>query len=127
MGQESFCNTQETTRRKLLPRRLHPELIEKYSEVFKPLHPPNTLQDNLRPDQQLGPVDPTTVTKKGPRPLTEDEKRVRNAREEMPPVDAMLNLQDFEELAEKVLSKTAWAYYRSAGAFRIFGLSWLLS
>ncbi|KAI5449746.1 hypothetical protein NCC49_004111 [Naganishia albida] len=84
------------------------------TEVFKPLHPPNTLEENLRPDQQLGPVDPTTVTKKAPRPLTDDEKRVRNAREEMPPVDAMLNLQDFEELAEKVLSKTAWAYYRSA-------------
>jgi L-lactate dehydrogenase (cytochrome) len=67
------------------------------------------------------------VEKKGPRPLTEDEKRVRNAREEMPPVDAMLNLQDFEELAEKVLSKTAWAYYRSAGAFRISWNSWLLS
>ena len=33
----------------------------------------------------------------------------------MPPLEGMINLQDFEELAEKVLSKTAWAYYRSAG------------
>jgi L-lactate dehydrogenase (cytochrome) len=81
-----------------------------------PLHPPHTLEDNLRPDQILGPVDPTTVQPRGPRVLTEDEKRVRNAREDMPPVDAMLNLDDFEKLAEKVLSKTAWAYYRSAGA-----------
>ncbi|KAJ9093821.1 hypothetical protein QFC20_007034 [Naganishia adeliensis] len=84
------------------------------TEVFKPLHPPNTLEENLRPDQQLGPVDPTTVVSKAPRPLTDDEKRVRNAREEMPPLEGMIDLQDFEELAEKVLSKTAWAYYRSA-------------
>lgn len=84
-------------------------------EVFKPLHPPNTLEDNLRPDQKLGPVDPTTVIPKAPRPLTEDEKRVRAAREDMPALDSLVNLQDFEELAEKVLSRTAWAYYRSAG------------
>lgn len=55
------------------------------------------------------------MVSKAPRPLTEDEKRVRNAREDMPPLEGMINLQDFEELAEKVLSKTAWAYYRSAG------------
>lgn len=65
------------------------------------------------------------MTKKAPRPLTDDEKRVRNAREEMPPVDAMLNLQDFEELAEKVLSKTAWAYYRSAGTFASVRCRWM--
>ncbi|GHJ85958.1 hypothetical protein NliqN6_2360 [Naganishia liquefaciens] len=84
------------------------------TEVFKPLHPPNTLQDNLDPSQILGPIDPTTVKPKAPRPLTADEKRVRAAREDMPPVEACVNLEDFEVLAEKVLSKTAWAYYRSA-------------
>jgi L-lactate dehydrogenase (cytochrome) len=83
--------------------------------VFKPLHPPGVLEENLRPDQCLGPVDPTTVKSKAPRPLTEDERRIRNAREQMPPLDAMINLYDFEIEAEKVLSKTAWAYYRSAG------------
>jgi L-lactate dehydrogenase (cytochrome) len=84
------------------------------TEVFKPLHPPGVLEENLRPDQCLGPIDPTTVKTKAPRPLTEDERRIRNAREEMPPIDAMINLYDFEIEAEKVLSKTAWAYYRSA-------------
>ena len=86
-----------------------------HSEVFKPLHPPNTLQGNLDPSQILGPIDPTTVKPKAPRPLTADEKRVRAACLPAPPVEACVNLEDFEVLAEKVLSKTAWAYYRSAG------------
>ncbi len=84
------------------------------SEIFKPLHPPGVLEDNLQPEQHIGPVDPTTIKPKAPRPLTEDDKRVRKAREDMPPIDAMINLYDFEVEAEKVLSKTAWAYYRSA-------------
>jgi hypothetical protein len=32
----------------------------------------------------------------------------------IPPLSAMLNLFDFEKLAETVLSKEAWAYYSSA-------------
>ena len=39
---------------------------------------------------------------------------MKKAREEMPPIEAILNLQDMEDLAEKVLSRTGWAYYRSA-------------
>lgn len=32
----------------------------------------------------------------------------------MPPIEAILNLQDMEDLAEKVMSRQGWAYYRSA-------------
>jgi L-lactate dehydrogenase (cytochrome) len=96
------------------------QFLTSHSEVFKPLHPPNTLEDTLDPSQILGPIDPTTVKPKAPRPLTADEKRVRAAREDLPPVDACVNLEDFERLAEGVLSGTAWAYYRSAGGSALF-------
>ncbi len=46
---------------------------------------------------------------------TEEEKRIEEARKEMPGADAMLLVQDFEDWAEKVLSGTAWNYYKSAG------------
>jgi L-lactate dehydrogenase (cytochrome) len=82
--------------------------------MFKPLHPTNTLQENLSPSQCLGPVDPTTVPSKAPKKLTEDDKRVRAFREDMPPIDSCLNLYDIEKVGEGCLSKTAWAYYRSA-------------
>lgn len=39
---------------------------------------------------------------------------MKKARENIPPIDAILNLQDMEDLAEKVMSTTGWAYYRSA-------------
>lgn len=47
---------------------------------------------------------------------TEEERRIEEARKGMPTADAMLLVQDFEEWAEKVLSGTAWNYYKSAGA-----------
>jgi L-lactate dehydrogenase (cytochrome) len=66
---------------------------------------------------------------------SEDEERVRKARAEMPPIGAMVDLHDFEvtpslhsfygsvlilltslkDLARDILSRTAWAYYKSAG------------
>lgn len=88
-------------------------LTHLFSEVFNPLHPPDAL-DQLEPENHLGPVDPTTVPATGPKVLTADEKRQRNAREEMPPIGAMVMIPDFEKVAEQVLSETAWAYYKSA-------------
>lgn len=84
--------------------------------MFNPLHPPDAL-DQLEPENHLGPVDPTTVPKTGPKVLTADERRQRNAREEMPPLGSMVMIPDFEKVAEKVLSETAWAYYKSACEF----------
>jgi L-lactate dehydrogenase (cytochrome) len=58
-------------------------------------------------------VDPTTV----PVPeivVDEDEIQRQRARDEMPSPEDMLLLRDFEDWAERVLSKKAWAYYRSA-------------
>lgn len=45
---------------------------------------------------------------------TEEEKRIDRERRDMPGSDAMLLIDDFELWAEKVLSGTAWNYYKSA-------------
>lgn len=44
----------------------------------------------------------------------EDTLRQQAARKEMPPVQHMLLLTDFESWAARILSGAAWAYYRSA-------------
>lgn len=44
----------------------------------------------------------------------EDEIERQEARDEMPPPEDLLLIKDFEDWAERVLSKTAWYYYRSA-------------
>lgn len=76
------------------------------------LHPSDAL-DNLPPEACLGLVDLSTVPAQD-KVLTEFDLQRRAAREIMPPAQSMLLLRDFEEWAQRVLSQTAWAYYRSA-------------
>ncbi|KAI0944783.1 hypothetical protein AcV7_001493 [Taiwanofungus camphoratus] len=82
------------------------------TKAFVPVHPPNTLT-HLPPEAHLGPVDPATMPE-DVNQLTEEEVRIAEARQSLPPPAAALNLNDIEEFAEKVLTKTAWAYYRSS-------------
>ncbi|EPQ58989.1 hypothetical protein GLOTRDRAFT_54623 [Gloeophyllum trabeum ATCC 11539] len=82
-------------------------------KAFKPVHPPGTLSQ-LPSEAHLGPVDPATFPKES-KELSQEERRVMEARASLPPPSAALNLHDVEELAEKALTTTAWAYYRSAG------------
>ncbi|OWZ44500.1 L-mandelate dehydrogenase [Cryptococcus neoformans Tu259-1] len=83
------------------------------TKIFKPLHPPDAL-DMLDPSQHLGPVDPTTMPEPEEEEPTEEDLRMEEARKSMPGVDGMLLVQDFEDWAEKVMSGTAWNYYKSA-------------
>lgn len=62
----------------------------------------------------LGPVDPLTMPVMKEKVYSEDDRQRQAAREEMPQAQNMLLLQDFEDWAERVLTNTAWAYYRSA-------------
>ncbi|KUL86062.1 hypothetical protein ZTR_06433 [Talaromyces verruculosus] len=82
------------------------------TELFSMLHPSDAL-DNLPPEACLGLVDPNTVPAQE-NVLTESDLQRRAAREIMPPAQSMMLLRDFEEWAQRVLSETAWAYYRSA-------------
>jgi L-lactate dehydrogenase (cytochrome) len=67
----------------------------------------------LKPSQHVGALDPATAPAPNPE-IEEEEKRIAGARAKLPPLSHVLNLNEFEELAETVLSKTAWSYYRSA-------------
>ncbi|OJJ45932.1 hypothetical protein ASPZODRAFT_152880 [Penicilliopsis zonata CBS 506.65] len=83
------------------------------TNLFTMLHPPTALS-TLPPSANLGPVDASTMPTEEERVLTEEEILQEEAREEMPEAADMLLLDDFEAWAERVLSGTAWAYYRSA-------------
>jgi L-lactate dehydrogenase (cytochrome) len=77
------------------------------------LHPPDVL-NTLDSEWCLGPLDPLTLPREEKIVLTEPQLVRQAAREGMPSVESMHLLQDFETWAERVLSDTAWAYYRSA-------------
>ncbi|GBE87570.1 FMN-dependent dehydrogenase-domain-containing protein [Sparassis latifolia] len=81
------------------------------TKAFLPVHPPDTLS-HLPPEAHLGPVDPATVPVDHKQP-TEEEIRIAKVKELLPPPSAALNLNDIEKFAHQVLTKTAWAYYRS--------------
>ncbi|WVF71747.1 hypothetical protein IAT40_006555 [Kwoniella sp. CBS 6097] len=83
------------------------------TKIFKPLHPPDAL-DTLDESQHVGPVDPLSMPEPEDDEPSEEDLRIEQARKEMPPVDAMLLVDDFEQWGEKVLSGTAWNYYKSA-------------
>lgn len=82
------------------------------TRLFGPLHPPDAL-DMLEADKHLGPVDASTVPEEALEE-TDEDVRIAAARAQLPPAEAMLMVDDFEEWAERVLSATGWNYYKSA-------------
>jgi L-lactate dehydrogenase (cytochrome) len=78
---------------------------------YDPIHPPGTLEDNLSPSCNLGPIDPSTLP--APPQPAQDPGPEADQNIEIP-VENMLNLDEIEEAATKKLSKKGWAYYYSA-------------
>ncbi|KAF2118908.1 L-lactate dehydrogenase [Lophiotrema nucula] len=81
------------------------------TEEYDPIHPPGTLEENLKPEQKLGTIDPDTL------PSTEKSPVETGEMKDEGPVDldSLLNLDDVEDVATKQISGKAWAYYYSAG------------
>ncbi|AEO65499.1 uncharacterized protein THITE_2112562 [Thermothielavioides terrestris NRRL 8126] len=79
---------------------------------FDPIHPPGTLEENLKPEAKLGVVDPESLKQL-------QRQSGKGAAEESkppppPPLDTLLNLDDIEAAAKTQISKKCWAYYFSA-------------
>ncbi|CAE6360969.1 unnamed protein product [Rhizoctonia solani] len=83
------------------------------TEIYESIHAKGLIEKMLKPSQHVGALDPATAPAPNPE-IEEEEKRIAGARAKLPPLSHVLNLNEFEELAETVLSKTAWSYYRSA-------------
>ncbi|KAI8139565.1 FMN-dependent dehydrogenase-domain-containing protein [Fennellomyces sp. T-0311] len=82
------------------------------TDAFDPIHPRDIIDRYLSPDVCKGEIDASalaTVEKVE----TDEEKRLRLARENMPNLREMYNTFDFESVAKAVLKPEAWAYYSS--------------
>lgn len=80
------------------------------TEDYDPIHPPGTLEGNLKAGAKLGKVDPATL----PKPQADGAEKEQQS-EGPPPMESLLNLEEIEEVATKQISKKCWAYYYSAG------------
>ncbi|KAK4247403.1 cytochrome b5-like protein [Corynascus novoguineensis] len=79
---------------------------------YDPIHPPGTLEENLKPEAKLGVVDPESLKKLQQQAAQGKPQEEQNAAP--PRLDTLLNLDEIEAAATKQVSKKCWAYYFSA-------------
>lgn len=80
------------------------------TEEYDPVHPPGTLEENLKPEAKLGRVTPESLIQAQVPTVLESGQD-----NDVPPIlESLLNLDEIEEEATKRISKKAWAYYFSA-------------
>ncbi|CCM00904.1 uncharacterized protein FIBRA_02950 [Fibroporia radiculosa] len=86
--------------------------------AYEPIHPPDALDKNLPPHKHLGLLDSSGAQKlqeeRETRQKTKDEIRVEQAQARKTRINQILSLRDMEDVALKVLSHKAMAYYSSA-------------
>ncbi|KAH9946807.1 FMN-dependent dehydrogenase-domain-containing protein [Amylocystis lapponica] len=86
--------------------------------AYEPIHPPDALDKNLPPEKHLGQLDTAGAfalkKEHDSRKKTQDEMRVEAAQAAKPRMNRILNLQEMEDVARKVISLKALAYYSSA-------------
>ncbi|KAF8338945.1 FMN-dependent dehydrogenase-domain-containing protein [Cantharellus anzutake] len=81
--------------------------------IFDAHHSQRFLTTMLTPEQCLGDIDAPTVPQDAVIKSGEGQ-RIVLAHKNKRPIHQMINLDDFENVAETVLTKTAWAYYSGA-------------
>ncbi|OAQ81839.1 mitochondrial cytochrome b2 [Purpureocillium lilacinum] len=81
------------------------------TEDYDPVHPPGTLEENLRPEAKLGQVNPDSLVKAKVPAARAD---AQDAADQSPPLESLLNLDEIEAEATRRIPKKAWAYYFSA-------------
>ena len=80
------------------------------TEEYEPIHPAGTIERYLPLQAQLGPIDLSTLPAAA---AVVDEAR-QQPQFTIMPLSTVMNLDDFEISAEKVISKRAWTYIHSA-------------
>ncbi|KAF7356759.1 hypothetical protein MVEN_01010900 [Mycena venus] len=99
------------------------KIILKYAggdatSAYEPIHPPDALEKNLPLSKHLGPLSASAARvvahDQEIRQKTKDELRVDQSLLQRPPLIRILSLADMEEVARKVLSIKAEAFYSSA-------------
>lgn len=100
------------------------------SSLFNAVHPDDIIQQFLSPEDCIGLIDEKTVDpsihgvagrKKSPsrgllHPPDQDSTKTESVQKwEKPPIEAMLNAYDFENVAARTMTDEGWGYYSSGG------------
>lgn len=87
------------------------------TDEYDPVHPPGTLEDNLRPEAKLGRVHPDSLARAhaavasdhGSSPASSAATKYM-----APPMDHLFNLDEIADVAQRLVSAKCFAYYASA-------------
>ncbi|WWD22204.1 hypothetical protein CI109_106695 [Kwoniella shandongensis] len=83
------------------------------TELFRPVHPPNTLETHLGPENYKGVIDPVEA-EKSRAAFDAEQKRIAEGRAKLPPPETLLSLDEIQEAAESFLSPRTVNYYGAA-------------
>ena len=78
------------------------------TEAYDEIHPAKLIEATLGPSLRVGTVDPTTI------PKLERKLEPQVTRSKAPPLRTMINLDDFQTLAEQHMKPETWAYVDGA-------------
>ncbi|KAL7628599.1 hypothetical protein AAE478_000114 [Parahypoxylon ruwenzoriense] len=84
------------------------------TDEYDPIHPPGTLEENLKPEAKMGRIDPQTLVQTSKLAAKDEEEKKERDEDGLPPLESLLNLDEIEELATKRMPQRAWAYYYSS-------------
>ncbi|KAK5127452.1 hypothetical protein LTR85_006791 [Meristemomyces frigidus] len=79
---------------------------------YSSIHAPSVLPNNLDPSKLKGTVDKRTITDEWQRPPPSATPQLKL--HEKPPLETIINAQDFEDIAQRTITKKTWAFYSSA-------------
>jgi L-lactate dehydrogenase (cytochrome) len=82
------------------------------STSYNSIHAPSVLPSNLDRSKLKGSVDKRTITDEWSKPPP--QKTTELQLHEKPDLDTVINAHDFEEIAQRTVSKKTWAFYSSA-------------
>jgi len=82
------------------------------STSYNEVHAPSVLPTNLDASKFKGIVDKGTITEEWARPPPGQTTELKL--NERPPLESVIAAQDFEDIAERTVSKKTWAFYSSA-------------
>ncbi|KAI5274864.1 L-lactate dehydrogenase [Aureobasidium subglaciale] len=77
------------------------------SDEYELFHSPELVMETLGPDARKGTVDVTTI------PIMDKKPEPRKEAKISPPLSSMISVNDFEGVAEKTMTPTAWSYVSS--------------
>ncbi|SMQ55677.1 unnamed protein product [Zymoseptoria tritici ST99CH_3D7] len=94
-----------------------PQIIWKHagrdaSTSYNAIHSPSVISSNLVPSKLKGRVDTRTVTDEWQRPSPTATTELQL--NEKPPLNTVINAQDFEDIAQRTISNKTWGFYSSA-------------